>query len=111
MAPTKLASRRLRGTRMYAPAHLDAEILSALGRLTRANNITTAQAELGVDRLAAMPVHRHNLHELLGGAWARRADLRLADGLYVKPATQLRVPLLTSEHKLARVCSIAESVH
>lgn len=101
---------RLRDTRMHAPAHLDAEVLSALGRLNRAGTIEATDVEAGLDLLTRFPVQRHELHPLLLGAWARRADIRLLDALYVELASQLRVPLLTVDRRLARVCGIAEDI-
>jgi predicted nucleic acid-binding protein len=102
--------RRLRDTQMHAPAHLDAEVLSALGRLNRAGTIEAADVEASLTRLAQLPLRRHALDKLLLGAWARRADIRLLDGLYVELASQLRVPLLTVDRKLTRVCGIAEDI-
>ncbi|MGV0741444.1 type II toxin-antitoxin system VapC family toxin [Mycolicibacterium sp. XJ870] len=102
--------RRLRDTRMHAPAHLDAEVLSALGRLHRAGTIDAVDVEEGLSRLARLPVQRHGLDSLVLGAWARRADIRLLDALYVELAGQLGVPLLTVDRKLARVCGIAEDL-
>lgn len=101
---------RLRDTRMHAPAHLDAEVLSALGRLNRAGTIDAIDVEAGLNRLAHLPVQRHDLDSLILGAWARRADIRLLDALYVELASQLRMPLLTVDRKLARVCGIAEDL-
>lgn len=101
---------RLRGTVLHAPAHMDAEVLSALGRLSRSRELAEVDVESGLSQLAGMPVHRHAVGDLLVGAWARRADLRLVDALYVELAHQLRAPLLTTDHRLARVCGIAESI-
>lgn len=60
---------RLRDTRMHAPAHLDAEVLSALGRLNRAGTIDATDVEAGLNRLAQLSVQRHDLNALLLGAW------------------------------------------
>lgn len=104
------AKTRLAGTSMHAPAHMDAEVLSALGRLQRAGDLTTAEVEAGLTTLTAAPVTRHPAHELLAGAWSRRADLRLTDALYVELATRLRVPLLTTDQRLARASRAAEAI-
>jgi len=48
------AKARLAGTVMYAPAHLDAEALSALGRLQRAGALTR-QLVVPPDRPATLP--------------------------------------------------------
>ncbi|PRX47461.1 putative nucleic acid-binding protein [Prauserella shujinwangii] len=104
------ARTRLAGTVMHAPAHLDAEVLSALGRLHRAGELSTADVEGGLGALTAAPLTRHAVIELAPGAWARRADLRLADALYVELAARLHAPLLTTDHRLARACAHAESI-
>lgn len=104
------AKERLAGTVMHAPAHLDAEVLSALGRLQRAGELATAAVEAGLAALAAVPLTRHPVIELAPGAWSRRADLRLVDALYVELAARLRAPLLTTDHRLARACTLAESI-
>jgi predicted nucleic acid-binding protein len=104
------AIRRLRRTVLHAPAHLDAEVLSALGRLHRAGELSVADVSVGVSRLVDMPMTRHPLVDLVGGAWARRDQLRLTDALYVELAAQLKVGLLTTDLRLARTCSDAEAI-
>lgn len=103
-------SERLRGTLLHAPAHLDAEVLSALGRLHRAEAVTTAHVRAALDHLVAMPVRRHPLPELLAGAWRQRASLRVLDALYVELAARLQAPLLTTDLRLARASSHAEPI-
>ena len=104
------ASERLTNTVLHAPAHLDAEVLSALGRMQRNGDLTTADVEAALAALTAVPVTRHPIAELAAGAWTRRADLRLTDALYVELAARLRGVVLTSDHRLARASSLAESV-
>ena len=104
------AKKRLAGTVMHAPAHMDAEVLSALGRLQRAGALTTADIDAALPALTTIPITRHPVAELAAGAWARRADLRLADALYVELAARLRVQVLTTDHRLARASSFAESI-
>lgn len=101
---------RIRGTVLHAPTLFDAEVLSALGRMQRAGELTIGDVEAALNQLVTAPVSRHALPDLLSGAWARRADLRLTDALYVELATQLGVALLTTDHRLARTCPIAESI-
>lgn len=102
---------RLRDTVLHAPALLDAEVLSALGRLHRAGKLTVDEVEAGLTGLGTAPVTRHPLPELLSGAWARRDELRLTDALYTELATRLGSPLVTTDHRLARGCPIAEAVN
>lgn len=104
------AKARLTGTVMHAPAHLDAEVLSALGRLQRAGALTTPDVEAGITALTTIPVTRHPVAELAIGAWSRRADLRLTDALYIELGVRLQAPVLTTDHRLARGCAIAEGI-
>ncbi|RZQ60058.1 type II toxin-antitoxin system VapC family toxin [Amycolatopsis suaedae] len=104
------AKKRLAGTVMHAPSHMDAEVLSALGRLHRAGELTTADVDAALAALTAVPVTRHSVAELAVGAWARRADIRLTDALYLELAARLRVQVLTTDRRLARASSLAESI-
>jgi len=93
---------RLARTVLHAPAHFDAEVLSALGRLQRAGELTVGEVDNALDGLRRAPVTRHALPPLLGGAWARRDTFRLADALYVELADATGMSLLTTDHRLAR---------
>lgn len=101
---------RLRGVALCAPAHLDAEVLSALGRLNRTGQVSTQDVAQRIRTLAAAPVQRHPLPELLPGAWRRRTNLALLDALYVELAARLQVPLVTTDRRVAREASTAEYV-
>lgn len=101
---------RLRDTVWHAPAHLDAEILSALGRLSRAGRIGEPDVLERLALLGSMPVRRELLPALLPGAWGRRADLRLVDALYVELAARLGAPLITTDRRLGRATALAEVV-
>ncbi|MEE9297679.1 MAG: type II toxin-antitoxin system VapC family toxin [Acidimicrobiia bacterium] len=99
---------RLRGHELYVPAHFDAEVLSALGRLHRGGYLRARQVTKRIDRLAAAPIERHALPPLLTGAWRRRHNLRLVDALYVELANRLEVPIVTTDAGLAAASPIAE---
>lgn len=108
---TGLATRhRMRGTRLHAPAHLDAEVLSALGRLHRAGDIPAGAVTTGLNELAGAPIARHPLPGLLTAAWQMRDRLRLVDALYVALSEQLGTRLLTTDARLARGSGLAELV-
>lgn len=92
--------RRLGGHALHAPAHLDAEVLSALGRLHRAGDLAAVDVENGLHALAAAPIERHAVSALLLGTWARRDRLRLVDALSVQLAVSLRLPLVTTDRRL-----------
>lgn len=99
---------RLRDSDLYAPAHVDAEVLSALARLLRADQITAARAETALVQTARMPVERYALPDLLRGAWIRRDTLRATDSLYVELADRLGTVVVTTDRRLARACPIAQ---
>lgn len=94
--------RRLRGCELHAPAHIDAETLSALGRLHRASELDAATVSSALTELARAPIIREPLTELVAGAWAARDQLRLVDALYVELATTLQATLVTTDARLAR---------
>lgn len=95
--------RRLARQSLHAPAHLDAEVLSALGRLQRAGLVEAGAVDPMLARLADAPIQRHPVASLLRGAWGRRHELRLADALYVELAASRDLPLVTTDRRLARV--------
>ncbi len=94
--------KRIRGCELHAPAHLDAEVLSALGRLHRARELDAATVSAALGELALAPIARQPLPALLAGAWAARDQLRLVDALYVELAMTLQATLLTTDVRLAR---------
>ena len=104
------ARMRLRGGELHAPAHLDAEILSALGRLHRAGELDVAMVSAALNELAVAPIRRHDLASLLAGAWSARDELRLVDALYVELSRALNAALVTTDRRLARVSAAAELV-
>lgn len=113
LAGTRYASAvhaRLQDTDWHAPAHVDAEVLSALGRLARAGQLKQAEVDSRLALLASMPVHRQLLPPLLAGAWARREELRLVDALYVELADQLQASLITTDQRLARATPLAQVI-
>ena len=99
---------QIRGKELHAPAHFDAEVLSALGRLQRAGSLTGEQATARVESLATVPVERHLLPPLLSGAYDRRHNLRLVDALYVELADQIEATLVTTDGGLAAAAPLAQ---
>jgi len=92
---------RLEGSAMHAPAHFDAEVLSALGRLHRAHALPARTVTTRLTRLVRAPIERHPLGPLVLEAWKRRASLRPVDGLYVALAEVIDAPLVTTDAALA----------
>jgi predicted nucleic acid-binding protein len=98
---------RLQGCLVAAPAHLKAEVLSALGRRVRSGISTAAEAEAAVSHVASSIIEAHPLEGLLAGAWERRENLRLVDALYVELAAQLDTVVITTDRRLARATPLA----
>lgn len=90
-------------TGVAAPAHLDAEVLSALARLKRAGQLTRATER--VEALAALGAKRWPLRPLLSPAWALVDRIAIRDALYVALAASLGATLLTSDGRLRRAAT------
>ena len=89
---------------LVAPAHMDAEVLSALGRLHRQAVLTATDVEEMLGDLAALAVERLPLTPLLQPAFALRTNVALRDALYVTLAQVLGATLCTTDAPLARAC-------
>ena len=85
---------------MVAPAHLDAEVLSAFGRLQRAGQLTRGAER--VEALAAFGATRWPLGPLLAPAWALVDRIATRDALYVVLALSLNAVLITTDGRLRR---------
>lgn len=83
-----------------APAHLDAEVLSALGRLKRTGQLTHADER--VEALATFPATRWPLRPLLVPAWALVDRIATRDALYVALAASLDAVLVSTDGRLRR---------
>lgn len=88
--------------RCHAPAHFDAEVLSALGRLNRAGELDDAAVSIRLERLGELPLQREPLAPLLVGAWQRRYSVRLADAIYLALAERLDAVVMTTDERLVR---------
>lgn len=90
-------------TAVAVPAHLDAEVLSALGRLQRAGQLTRAAER--VEALAIFGAKRWPLRPLLSAAWKLVDRIAVADALYVALAASLDATLVSSDVRLRRAAS------
>lgn len=101
---------RIRDSEVLVPAHFDAEVLSALGRLQRGGELSEAQVEARVALTAQAPFHRHLLAPLLEGAWARHHNVRLVDALYIELANQLGATIVTTDSGMSTASASAELI-
>ncbi|CAN5756170.1 type II toxin-antitoxin system VapC family toxin [soil metagenome] len=108
--PSRGVARRLQDQAVHVPAHFDAEVLSALGRLQRAALLTPEGVHERLERLSSAAFERHLVPPLLTGAWRRRANVRLLDALYLELAEQLDVPLVSTDVRLAAASAQVEVV-
>lgn len=99
---------RIRNHDVSVPAHFDAEVMSALGRMHRSGRIDANEVTVRFGQLENSPFVRHNLQPLLQGAWELRDNLRLVDALYVELATRLKARLVTADHSVANASEIAD---
>ena len=84
-------------------AHLDAEVLSALARLHRADVLAAGQVTELLDRLATLAMQRLPITpDLLRAAWGLRDNVAARDALYVAAAKAVHGRLLTTDDRLAR---------
>lgn len=83
-----------------APAHLDAEVLSALGRLKRAGRLNRETER--VEALSTFGATRWPLQPLLPFAWSLTDRIAVRDALYVALAVSLDATLVTSDGRLRR---------
>jgi predicted nucleic acid-binding protein len=90
---------------LVSPAHLDAEVLSAIGRLVRGGHVEADDAEQMIDNLASAPIQRIPLAPTLGEAWSLRHAVALLDAPYVALAAMLDAPLVTTDARLATACT------
>lgn len=86
-----------------APAHLDAEVLSALGRLNRAGQLTRPAER--VEALTTFGATRWPLRPLLSPAWDLVDRIATRDALYVALALSLDAVLITSDARLRRAAA------
>lgn len=93
-----------------APAHVDAEITSALARLYRNGDLSADQVTARLALVETMTLQRHPLAPLLAEAWRLRDNVSVLDALYVALAQTLGTSVLTTDIRLSRANEHAELV-
>ncbi|MGI8882181.1 MAG: type II toxin-antitoxin system VapC family toxin [Jatrophihabitans sp.] len=94
------AERLAVGDALFAPAHLDAEVLSALRGMARGNRALDEVVPGALAHLAGFPIRRVPLAPLLGRMWELRYSVTAYHAAYVALAEQLGGRLLTCDAKL-----------
>lgn len=96
-----VAARLATGDALFAPAHLDAEVVSALRGLAMSNPILRTAVPTALNHLAGFPIRRMALAPLLQRIWELRDTVTAYDAAYVALAERLGASLVTSDGKLA----------
>lgn len=89
------------GDALFAPAHLDTEVVSALRRMAQRSATLRPAVPTALRHLAGFPIRRMPLAPLLQRMWELRENLTAYDAAYVALAERLDGPLVTSDSKLA----------
>lgn len=95
-----VVARLASGDALFAPAHLDAEVVSALRRLSRTNPAVRAAVPAALGHLAQFPIRRTPLASLLHRMWELRDGLTAYDAAYVALAENLGGPMITCDRKM-----------
>ncbi|OLT43211.1 hypothetical protein BJF85_02930 [Saccharomonospora sp. CUA-673] len=97
----KVADRLAVGDALFAPAHLDAEVVSALRGMARRSPTLHSAVPAALQHLAGFPIRRMPLAPLLPRIWELQHNVTPYDAAYVALAERLGGPLVTADGKLA----------
>ncbi|MDQ6850861.1 MAG: type II toxin-antitoxin system VapC family toxin [Actinomycetota bacterium] len=101
-----VVNRLAAGDALYAPAHLDAEVVSALRGLARVKPAVERAVPAALRHLAGFPIRRMPLAPHLDRIWELRANVTAYDAAYVALAEQLAAPVITCDAKLTTASGI-----
>jgi predicted nucleic acid-binding protein len=90
------------GAQMLAPDLIYVEILSALGRLERRQDVAPARADQAVTDLIVAPIRIFPAAALVTDAWNLRVSVSAYDAFYLALAALLGCALVTADGALAR---------
>jgi predicted nucleic acid-binding protein len=89
------------GDTLVAPAHLDAEVVSALRGLAFRHPSLREVVPAALRHLAGFAIQRLPLAPLLERIWELRDNLTPYDAAYIAIAERLNAPLITCDGKLS----------
>lgn len=92
----------MRGEGLAAPELLDLEVASVLRNRVAIAAMTSRRAQLALDDLASLAVHRAAHRHLLPRCWELRENVTIYDAACVALVEALEAPLLTADVGLAR---------
>ena len=96
-----VADRLKKGDTLFAPAQLDAEVVSALRGMALHNRRLDVVVPSALVHLAGFPIRRMPLPPLLERIWELRHNITAYDGAYVALAERLDAVLITCDVRLA----------
>lgn len=96
-----VAARLAVGDALVAPAHLDAEVVSALRGLASRHPVLHEVVPTALRHLAGVAIRRLPLAPLLDRMWELRDNVTPYDAAYVAVAERLDAPLITCDGKLS----------
>jgi predicted nucleic acid-binding protein len=102
--------RRLGEEDLHVPHLLDVEVVSAIRRLSAAQELDARAGDAAVERLRRWPLNRHSHVPLLARVHALRSALTSYDATYIALAEALAAPLVTCDGRLARSRSHRASI-
>lgn len=89
------------GDQLFAAAHVDAEVVSALRGLARKFPMLSSTVPEALRHLAAFPIRRVPLAPFVDRMWELRDNITPYDAAYVALAEELGCRLITCDAKLA----------
>lgn len=96
-----IEARLAAGDTLFAPAHLDVEVIAALRGIARRNAVLRTAVPIALRHLAGFPIQRLPLAPLLERMWQLRENVSPYDAAYVALAERLDCPLVTCDAKLS----------
>lgn len=106
----ELTLHRLEGAELLAPDLIDTEVLSALARLSRADVITSDEADRALASWQRLPCTRVSVEPVLADIWALRQAMRVTDAHYMVLCRVFRATLLTADQRLVRAAPPGVSI-
>ena len=98
-----VSARLVAGDALFAPAHVDAEVVSALRGIARRNPVVRTAVPGALRHLAGFPIRRMPLAPMLQRMWELQDNITPYDAAYVALAERLDGPLITCDGKLTAV--------